>query len=73
MWAMNEHLVPHMYDNVRTDSLREAEKLGLLRREPLFKPIRLGRVAGKGAIQLGRFLMDLGKRLERLDTAPGAA
>ncbi len=73
MWAMNEHLVPHMYDNVRTDSLREAEKLGLLRREPLFKPIHLRRTAGRGAMQLGRWLINLGTRLERLDTAPGAA
>ncbi len=73
MWAMNEHLVPHMYDNVRTDSLREAEKLGLLRREPLFKSIRLRRTVGKGAMRLGRWLIDLGTRLERLDTAPGAA
>ncbi len=64
MWAMNENLVPHTYDNVRTDSLREAEKLGLLRREPLFKSLHLGRKAGMGAIHLGRFLIDLGRRLE---------
>ncbi len=73
MWAMNERLVPHMYDNVRTDSLREAEKLGLLRREPLFRPIYLRRTAGKSAMRLGRWLINLGMRLERLDATPGSA
>ncbi len=71
MWS-NEHLVPHMYDNVRTDSLREAQRLGLLGREPDSTPIHFRKAISARAARLGRFLIELGKRLERLDPAAGS-
>ncbi len=71
MWTMNENLVPHMYDNVRTDSMREAQRLGLLGRdpEPRSTNIHFRKAISARAARLGRFLISLGKRLERLDPA----
>ncbi len=70
MYTQPEYLLERIHKDAYDNAYQEAEKLRMLRRAGLLPQGRLQQFACRAIAQLGRGLVTLGRRMERVDTSP---
>jgi hypothetical protein len=67
MLPQNEVVMIQMHKDAYNSAYQEAEKLRMLRQAGLLQSGSLYRLVCRGAVVLGRLLVTVGRRLERLE------
>ncbi len=70
MYTQPDYLIERIHKDAYDNAYREAEKLRMLRRAGLLAPGRLQQVACRAIAYVGRGLVTLGLRMERVDVTP---
>jgi hypothetical protein len=67
MCTQNDYVVQRIHKDAYDRAYRESEKIRALREAGLIRPNRVAQFAWRGAGALGRLLVSLGQRLEKVE------